>query len=1384
MPFLSFDSPRCVLCDATHYGTLIVNDDQASQHAGSFIRENVLPKGMTVSKAAEILGVGRPALSNLLNGKASLSSDMAGRVERAFGASAAELLARQARHDAFTRRDRVKELAVRSVVRPFLGIEARGISAWAERESARAELPALLRRLVNTTGRELSKVDFPAYDNAQRPGWDGLVEAGEATPWIPRGRSGWEFGCNSDPARKANEDFKARASTAPSDRKVTTFVFVTPHKWPGKNEWARVQAATGAWKDVRAFDASDLEQWLEQSGATQAWFAGVIGHTASGILSPEHYWARWAGGPVKLSPLLFQKAVAAITAEFTEWLSAPPRRPFVVTADSEGEAIAFIACTLEMVGEPAGKFGHSAVVVETTDALRRIAALGVDLITIVGSRDVEAASGDVPEKLHLVIARRRDSMTSNADFALDLVDGQTLRDALSEMGVPEHEIPRLARESGHSPTILRRRLSHIPEIRSPAWASDPAIAQRLIPFVFAGAWDADNKADQEIIRCLSDEDWATVEVTLAELSMLPDCPVWSIGKQRGVASKIDALFATAAMVTEKELDSFFTVAEIALSEIDPALDLPAEQRWAAGIYGKVREHSPLLRRSLYETLVLLAVHGDGLFRQRLGIFIGDRVDAMVRRLLMPLDGKTWLSQSDDLVMLAEAAPTVFLDIVEEDLSAGEPKLLALFGSGGDPLFGGCPRSGLLWAIEGLAWEPSRMPRTAMLLARLAEIPVTDNWSNTPYRSLAAIFRWWLPQTAAKAARLCDVMTAICERHPAVGWKLIVEQFSAGNTLGHPSHRPQWRNDAAGAGISPPTNDDCFVVRRKALDLALAWPEYNEILLADLIGEARSIPEEDQDKIWGLIRAWLADEPPDTARHRLRERLRTSVLSRQARIGGVSSRLREGSRETYEALAPVDLVIRHFWLFERTFLPFAAEELEGEEFDYTAREERINAMREAALGEILDTLGENGILRLCAMGQTSGLIGWTLANDLIPPDQMRDFLLRRLLTADETPSDASINSLISGFLGRLQPLARDELIATVIEALRSQNSAEATIRLLGCAPIGRETWRHLDRLPEEWRQRYWRQVGFFLPRPDRDEANMLVDRLLDVDRPRAAFRAIELWCGEIETKRLIRLLRAVGTVSAEPEEHYQLDGGSIYGALKTLRERVDCRSEDLAQLEFMFVPALVHRSKGLPGIELEMEKSPILLVRMIAFLYRRDDKGADPPEWTIDDDGRSRHAAERAYQVLRLIRRLPGTQRDGTIDAVALSRWVEATLRLGSEYGRAGSCERAVGEWLGRSAVDTDGNWPCRAVRDVIETVGSVTFAYAVGVGRLNARGVHIRSDGGDDERRLAAEYRAWAEAVAVTHPLTSRMLARMAGDYDRDAVWHDERENVRRRVGD
>ena len=66
-------------------------------HPGIFLAEELVgPLGLTVTDAARALGVGRPALSALLNGRAAISAEMAVRFEKAFAVDAGLLLRMQA----------------------------------------------------------------------------------------------------------------------------------------------------------------------------------------------------------------------------------------------------------------------------------------------------------------------------------------------------------------------------------------------------------------------------------------------------------------------------------------------------------------------------------------------------------------------------------------------------------------------------------------------------------------------------------------------------------------------------------------------------------------------------------------------------------------------------------------------------------------------------------------------------------------------------------------------------------------------------------------------------------------------------------------------------------------------------------------------------------------------------------------------------------------------------------------------------------------------------------------------------------------------------------------------------------------------------------------
>ena len=83
-------------------------------HPGDFIRTEILEElHLSIARAAEILGVRRATLSDLIHGKASLSPEMALRIEKAFGVKMDTLMRMQASYDIAQTRKREKKIRVR-----------------------------------------------------------------------------------------------------------------------------------------------------------------------------------------------------------------------------------------------------------------------------------------------------------------------------------------------------------------------------------------------------------------------------------------------------------------------------------------------------------------------------------------------------------------------------------------------------------------------------------------------------------------------------------------------------------------------------------------------------------------------------------------------------------------------------------------------------------------------------------------------------------------------------------------------------------------------------------------------------------------------------------------------------------------------------------------------------------------------------------------------------------------------------------------------------------------------------------------------------------------------------------------------------------------------
>ena len=802
------------------------------------------------------------------------------------------------------------------VVRPgapiYHQITAKQITEWSERTVARDQLAALLRTLVHSTGTNLKKVDFPAFDNSQRKGWDGRVDSGSATPWIPLGTSCWEFSCTKEVERKADLDYEKRTKEiAIADCEITTFVFVTPRNWPKKEQWVKSKKEECRWKDVWAFDASDLEQWLEESLPARVRFLELQGVGIEQVVSLDQIWDEWViDTEPNLNQDLFIPAVERHLDRLKKWFGDPPSRSLVVSAESSLEALAFLACAIKRLDQSCSGFYERTIVIRSHDAFNSISRSFLNFVAIIASSEVEQDLARLHQKMHTIIVRERSTLINNADITLDpLLGHEDFRNALGKMGCDDHRIARLAKESARSPTILRRRLSKRPAVQCPPWMKDDTIVRALIPVIFVGAWDSSVVGDKQILCCLMDRKHAEVERGVARLQRECESPVWSIGSCRGIVSKIDALYAASGSIIHEDLTNFLSIAKEVLLEPDPALELPENKQRVASLYEKTCKYSSILRQGICDTLVLMAVHGNDLFKKHIRINLEMEASEVVAHLLTPPAESTWLSQRKDLVQYAEAAPETFLQIVENDLCSKPPKIAVLFTPVESYIFDGCPRAELLWALESLAWKPRRLMRVVLILAQLCQQKIDDNWVNTPWATLASIFSIW-PQTVATLDQRNRALVQLVKEFPEIGWKICVGQLQFNLPATLENCRPRWRADAHEASQVFMIREERRKAKNYAIERALNWPfSYDLHKLGDLVACLGVLCREQRNLLWDRIVAWNSTEASDPQRAMLRERIRICTLTRHSRFGDRGDELRDWARDAYAFLEPSDPATR-------------------------------------------------------------------------------------------------------------------------------------------------------------------------------------------------------------------------------------------------------------------------------------------------------------------------------------------------------------------------------------------------------------------------------------------------------------------------------------------
>ena len=1271
----------------------------------------------------------------------------------------------------------------------FLDLKTGTLTEWVESLEpipARTRFPVLLRTLVHSTVGDITYADFPGNSEGERHGPDGALVCPKGNAWVPAGQSTWEFGCGkSKPIEtKAQQDFDAKTKKLKDEgefRSETTFVFVTPRKWPGAKDWADARRAERHWKDVRAIEASDLEQWLAASPPAQAWLAEEIDLVPSSVESLERAYVTWADvNTPRLPEELFDQHLAIHKQKFTDWRSSKRHEPLSIVADSKLEALAF-AHLLFKNADRETDFAGVGLIFQTENSLTRYFQYIDGTIPIIADRELERRLDSLlrkHQKKAIYIYSRGDGPAGEDVLRLEQLGFEEFKNALQVNELNDDDIASFDRESGRHLTVLRRRMAANKAIQRPEWA-DSSQAVALIPILFGGAWDSRNEFDQYVLSELSGRAYDEIEQQLISFSKLEDAPVWSAGAARGIVSRIDCLYALRDQVSSNDLVKFFEYAKFVLEEDDPAVDLPEEDRPWAAIYGRTREISSILRKSMAEMLVLLSVHGDELFLSRTAFSCSAQASALVRKMLHPLSGKKLESHDRDLALYAEACPKTFVEIIYNDLFHGEAETKSLIRPCKDFIFGGSSRTGLLSALQVLAWSEETFFSVVEILCELASIPLDDNVSPKPRTVLDDIFCYWMPQTGASIQLRTQAISKLAMSHPEVIWGVMMKMWEK-DPVQSAARKPIWRSEGYGKGdpLQGDRYQECFEFRKQIITQIENWPNHTEATVSLLVEKIPNIHANHHANIWGGIQKWAACAT-DEEKARIRERIRVSCLGRRASKLIASGDMRQ-AKEMYDTLEPSCLYAKHHWLFENGWVAENGTDFEDGKFDPNAHEEWVDKSRHSALEEIFAKHGVGGLIEFSRIIGEQFVVGSIAGETLLNWEQM-EALVSATIAEESDAGTATFANLIAGVCSRCDN-------DVVLELLASLTHIDHRLRLLTLCPFLLPTWDIVESLGTEVSAKYWQRVQpNRFPRDNIAELNHGTLGLLKAKRPRAAFQYAHYSLKQLSDDLLIQILEAAVQPGNDQSGEFLLEPYWIKKSLERLGDAADVDQSRLAALEWHFAGAFQHDEDfAVPNLTREIERNPALFADLVAMLYRRDDGGEDPERLVPASKEHQASRAEHAYAVRQVLKQVPFSKREDLPESEktgALVSWCNQVIDMCNDLGRSDVGQSTLGQLLAHAGVGDDGAWPAEPVRSAYEQVYSPKLAGGLATGKFNSVGAHWRGEGGEYERERRDELHGWISSLRFSHPRLASTLQGMADDYDRMAKSADTDGLVRKRIG-
>ncbi len=843
--------------------------------------------------------------------------------------------------------------------------------------------------------------------------------------------------------------------------------------------------------------------------------------------------------------------------------------------------------------------------------------------------------------------------------------------------------------------------------------------------------------------------------SLREVFQQPDNPLilrnghWEVSDRKALWDTLGS------RIFDDHLDRFKTLAVEVLTELDPQFELPSKERYAASIHEKVLKHSGDLRQGMTETLALLGNQSNKLSNCSLHKPESTAI-VVIREIFKESDWQLWGSLNNLLPILAEAAPGEFLNSVENALRQYPCPFDELFAQEGSGIIGQNYMTGLLWALESLAWSEDHLGRVALILAELASHDPGGNWANRPVNSISTILLPWYPQTLASITKRIASIKAIKNDFPTIAWKVLLALLPNSHQTTSGAYKPRWRNILSQDWEPKVTNQEYWEQITGYAELAVEIVHQDLDKLKELVENLDNLPSSSFDEVLKFLSSDTITELSENQRRPIWESL-TEFSMKHRRFAdstwSLPPEIVSRIEDTTDKLKPASLEGQYQRLFtSRDF------DLLEETGSFEEQQQKLDEKRQQAIQDILIAGGIQAITDFIEKVESPSQVGLALGS--VAEDEIDSYLLPEYLAADTD----NCRHFVGGFIwSRFQ--IKGWLWVDNLD--RSAWSLGQNAQLLMYLPFEKEAWQRANEWLSESESIYWKKVRV---NPYRAENNSLhaIDKLIEAKRPIEALDCLHYRLRKESLLDNTRVVRALLDAVTIKEPSTSMDSYFITELIKALQTDLHTDKDDLFKVEWAYLSLLVSPGRDARPIFLEtrLATQPDFFCEIIRLTYRS--KNEEVTDVELDEQNEA--VATHAWRLLREWKKPPGLQQDGSFSLQAFRDWIEKTKEQCTESGHLEVAMLKVGEVLFYCPAEPQGLWIVNAAANALNDREADEMRRGFRTEAYNSRGVHSVDPTGANEHALAEKWRQKAEAVEDTgFARFAASLRELAESYEREA---------------